>query len=354
MPNRLRNLLIRHEDPYLGADMALSRRMGALLWSFGLILSVALWPLSPPTREIGGAGWALSGALLALGILYILALRMDRVRWSYELLLASGYAGVVMIAVAQWLAGGVGAPYERLLLLSVLYVAAVHPVRRIVPFMGFVALVLALPFIYDGWNADAVAGSFAEFVVWTAISVVAHLMMRNVRAQRISLRRGESEAREQARLDELTGIGNRRAFEEAIDDEVARVRRLDNPLSVAMLDIERFKSVNDEFGHLQGDECLRDVASAITSQLRAPDRCYRWGGDEFILLLPGTGGDGAERFAERMRNFVAVRCKRPDGESLLVRYGTGELEGGMSPADLVARADLALGPRPTRRGRSRF
>jgi len=216
--------------------------------------------------------------------------------------------------------------------------------------MLFVGLALALPFVYDGWNSNAVAGSLVNLVVWSVIGAVAHLMMRGVRAQRVSLAEGESRAREEARLDRLTAIGNRRAFEEAIEDEVARVRRLDSPLSVAMLDIEDFKSVNDNFGHLEGDECLRRVATAIGSELRAPDRCYRWGGDEFVLLLPGTGGDGAEHLAERMRNFVAVRCRRPDGEPLLVRFGTAELEGDMSPTELVARADLALGPRPTRGG----
>lgn len=349
MPKSLRNLLIRHEDPYRGADMALTRRMSAVMWGLGLILAVALLPLSPPTRVLGGAGWAVIAVLLAIGLLCILSLRSARVRWSFDLLLVSGYAGVVLIAVAQWLAGGVGAPYDRLLLLAVLYVAAVHPVRRIVPFMGFVALALAAPFVYDGLQRDAVGGSLAEFVVWSALSVVAHLMMRGVRAQRISLTEGESQAREEARIDELTAIGNRRAFEEAIEDEVARVGRMGSPLSVVMLDIEDFKSVNDNFGHLEGDRCLRGVADAISAELRAPDRCYRWGGDEFVLILPGTGGPGAERLSERLRNFVSVRCKRPDSDPLLVRFGTAQLEGDMAATELVDRADMALGAGLTRK-----
>ncbi len=345
MPDTETNPVPPAPDGYLGADMALSLRMGSIIWALGIILTVVLLPLSPPTAAIGSAGWALSGLLLALALALVWALRSPRIQWSYTRLLASSYVGLVAIVVMQWLAGGVGAPYERLLLLGVVYVAAIHPPRRIVAFMVMTALALGAPFLYDRWDLDAVAASLAGLIVWIALAFVAHVMMRGVRSQRVSLRDGESRARVEARLDDLTGIGNRRAFEEALGDEVARVRRLGSPLSVAMLDIEQFKSVNDEFGHLEGDECLRALAAAFKSQLRAPDRCYRWGGDEFALVLPGTRDAGADRLGQRLREFVAVACKRPDGESLLVRYGAAQLESGMSAEELVARADLSLGAR---------
>ena len=93
--------------------------------------------------------------------------------------------------------------------------------------------------------------------------------MSGVRAQRLMMRRGEAEAREQARQDGLTEIGNRRGFEEAIENEIARAGRMDTPLSVAMADIERFKSVNDSFGHLEGDQILRRVPETISNELRS-------------------------------------------------------------------------------------
>lgn len=319
------------------------------MWSLGLLLAACLWPLSPPDQSsLGDAGWAAAIGMEVAGISYVYTLASSRFEWTFGMLLLSGYAGVLMIAVTQWLAGGVGAPYERLMLIAVLYVSALHPLRRIIPFMGFVAVALALPFIYDHWDMRVAASSIAGFVVWCALALVAHLLMRNVRAQRISMRADENAAREEARLDELTQIGNRRAFEEALEDEVARVRRLGTPLSVSMLDIEQFKSVNDEFGHLEGDRALRAIADAIGSELRAPDRVYRWGGDEFALILPGTRGIGAERLGERLRNFVSVRCKRPDGAALMVRCGSAQLESGMSAGELVARADLELGARLSR------
>lgn len=334
-------------DPYMGADMELSRRMGAIIWALGLLLAVVLLPLSPPTDAIGGMGWIVTAGLIVVGVANMWALRTPRLDWTYGWLLASAYAGVAVIETVQWLSGGADAPYSRLLLLAVLYVAAVHPIRRIVPFMAVIGFSLILQVLYGGWDRNQAASALAAFFVWCALAAVAHLMIRGVRAQRVSLRAGESRARVEARLDGLTGIGNRRAFEEVLADEVARVRRLGSPLSVAMLDIERFKSVNDEFGHLEGDECLRALAAAITSELRAPDHCYRWGGDEFALILPGTRGTGADMLGERLRNFVSVACKRPDGEPLLIRYGTAQLEGGMSAEELVARADLSLGARLT-------
>ena len=99
MLKRLRNSLIRHEDPYLGANLALSQRMGALLLTLGLIMAVALWPFSPPTEAIGTAGWLASSGLIALGALYVFLLRSQRIQWTYDFLLFSGYAGVALIAM---------------------------------------------------------------------------------------------------------------------------------------------------------------------------------------------------------------------------------------------------------------
>jgi diguanylate cyclase (GGDEF)-like protein len=167
-------------------------------------------------------------------------------------------------------------------------------------------------------------------------------MMSGVRAQRLAMRRGEEQAREEARLDELTGIGNRRAFEETLDYEIARSSRLKGPLSIAMADIDSFKLINDEWGHLEGDQCLRRVSDSIVGELRTPDRCFRWGGDEFAIVLPGTDGAGAAQLADRLQNKVAAACRRPDNEAIQIRVGTAELDDGMSRQDLLAAADLAL------------
>lgn len=339
---RLRKLFARQEDPYAGADMTVALRMGSVLWVIGIVISIALWPLSPPDHPLGDSGFALAIALAASGLLYAFAMRSPRLHWSFDLLLVTGYLGLGFFAVMQWLAGGVGAPYEKLLLLPLIYVAVIHPLPRIAVFLAVTALVLGWPYVYDGWSSDAVAGSVVTFVLWSALALAGFVLMSGVRAQRLAMRLGEAQAREEARLDELTGIGNRRAFEEAIDNEIARSQRLKGPLSVAMADIDSFKRINDEWGHLEGDQCLRRVSDAIVSELRAPDRCFRWGGDEFAILLPGTNAEGAQQFVERLQNKVLAACRRPDNEPIHVRVGTAELRDGMSRQDLLAAADLAL------------
>jgi diguanylate cyclase (GGDEF)-like protein len=220
-------------------------------------------------------------------------------------------------------------------------VAATNPARRIAAFMLAVALALAAPLVYDGWDADAAGDAIATFVIWTGVALIAFLMMTAVRAQRLSMRRGQEEAREEARLDQLTGVGNRRAFDEATALEIERARRLRAPLSILLVDIEDFKEINDHWGHVEGDRCLREVAAALQGQLRRPDLCFRWGGDEFALLLSGTDREGAQTLAMRLAVAVA-NCRRPDGEPILVRAGAAELRDGMDAAELVETADMAL------------
>ena len=339
--NSLRGLLAEPDDPYAGADLTAALRLGSVLWALFVLVFLALCAFSPPD-EIGNAGWLFAFGLVAIGVGFSVAMRQASLPWSFEMLLVTSYFGLTSIVVMQWLAGGVGAPYEKLMLLPVIYVAAIHPPRRVLAFLVVSAAALAAPYLYDSWESDAFASTFASFVLYVALAVAGYLLMSGVRAQRIRLWRDEAEAREQARLDGLTEIGNRRAFEEAIEEEIARAARMETPLSVVMADIERFKSVNDCFGHLEGDGILRRVAETMQNELRIPDRVFRWGGDEFVLLLPGTDAGGAWALAERLRNLVDVRCRRPDGEPILVRFGAAEMRDGMSATDLVEQADLEL------------
>jgi diguanylate cyclase (GGDEF)-like protein len=339
---RLRQLFARSDDPYAGADIEITQRMAPILYILGSLLTVILWPLSPIDREIGDVGWAVGGAIVLCGVVLARAIRSPRFSWTFPRFLFAAYLWIGTISVMAWLAGGANAPYENLLLLPMLFVAATNPARRILPVLLVIALALAAPLAYNGWNGDDAASAIARFVLWSAMAAIIFILMSGIRAQRMAMRRGEAEAREEARLDELTRIANRRAFEEALDEEVVRAQRLEVPLSVAMVDIENFKRINDEWGHLQGDQVLRAVAEAIASELRAPDRCFRWGGDEFALILPGTSDDGAPHLAERLQNKVGAACRRPDNEPIGIRFGSAELREGMNGRDLLEAADLAL------------
>ena len=108
--------------------------------------------------------------------------------------------------------------------------------------------------------------------------------------------------------DGLTGIANRRHFDERIEEEFARARRAKTPLSLLLVDIDFFKPYNDLYGHVQGDQCLREVASALQSSLRRPaDLAARYGGEEFAIVLPDTAHEGARYLAETAREAVEAR-----------------------------------------------
>jgi diguanylate cyclase (GGDEF)-like protein len=137
-----------------------------------------------------------------------------------------------------------------------------------------------------------------------------------------------------ARTDDLTGLLNRRAWEEQLPREMARARRATHPLCVAMLDLDFFKAYNDERGHQAGDRLLKQSTAAWASELRASDILARYGGEEFTVALPGCSLSDATSIVERLR--VAM----PSGQT--VSAGVACWNGRESAEELVGRADAAL------------
>lgn len=148
-----------------------------------------------------------------------------------------------------------------------------------------------------------------------------------------------------ARRDPLTGLANRRAFEEALRREVARARRGGAPLAVAALDVDHFKRVNDAHGHPAGDAVLAAVAARAAAALRAGDLLARVGGEEFAALLPGAGLPAAAEVAERIRAALAGAPVEAAGQALRVTVSLGCAALAPEDADeaaLLARADARL------------
>lgn len=146
-----------------------------------------------------------------------------------------------------------------------------------------------------------------------------------------------------ARRDPLTGALNRRGIEELLKSEVDRAKRSDAPLVLALLDIDEFKVINDTGGHPLGDIILRDIASSISSSLRSYDACGRIGGDEFMVLLPGSHADGAAQICMRIMDHVATMPQHPQlKKAPTISLGFTELHDSDTVETLVARADKAL------------
>lgn len=160
----------------------------------------------------------------------------------------------------------------------------------------------------------------------------------------IKLREAYKRIEELAELDELTGSFNRRCIMRMLDDETTRARRGKTPCSIALVDLDWFKRINDAYGHPTGDEVLRTFAITVFANIRDIDRFGRYGGEEFLLVLPDTPGDDAARILERLRQIIADLdwTAFSPGMRVTISAGVATLRGDETPDTFLARADNAL------------
>ncbi|MEO6447347.1 MAG: sensor domain-containing diguanylate cyclase [Gemmatimonadaceae bacterium] len=164
---------------------------------------------------------------------------------------------------------------------------------------------------------------------------------RTLQANQESLIEANTRLAALATIDALTGLKNRRAFEERLMEEVARLRRNDAPVSLLMIDIDHFKAFNDTFGHPRGDEVLRTVARLLSRSIRDTDLAARYGGEEFAIILPQTDREGALQMGERLRAAIELATWTERGITISVGVAT---PGPMTATvdDLIDLADRAL------------
>ena len=161
------------------------------------------------------------------------------------------------------------------------------------------------------------------------------------------LRQSIFSVRQEALTDALTGIANRKAFDERLRAELNTASDENEPLSLLMLDIDHFKRFNDTYGHLFGDQVLRLVARTFTECIKGRDMAARYGGEEFAIVLPRTEHENALVVAEQIRASVAAKqiVNRRNGEKLgqiTISIGASTLGPGQAPEDFIKRADRAL------------
>jgi diguanylate cyclase (GGDEF)-like protein len=209
---------------------------------------------------------------------------------------------------------------------------------------------LVLPLIAAGerfGTLELVGDSFSKEERMNAASLVAHAVvaLENARLHGMVER--------QALVDGLTGLANRRAASDALLAESARAQRLETPLAVVLADLDDFKNVNDMHGHAVGDEVLRVFAGVLRETLRESDLAGRWGGEEFLILLPGADEEGAAQLADRIRIALAARAiPSAPGLRVTASFGVAEYAGQSNTEQLVDAADSAL-YRAKRAGRDR-
>lgn len=144
-----------------------------------------------------------------------------------------------------------------------------------------------------------------------------------------------------ANTDRLTGLWNRLKFEEVAHQEVSRADRYDYPLSLVFFDLDHFKNINDQHGHEIGDQVLCRLAKLVSGHLRESDSLCRWGGEEFLILMPHTDRQQAGHLAEKLRELVN-RAQLLDQQPISASFGIAQLQRGEMLRDLVRNADAAL------------
>ena len=218
--------------------------------------------------------------------------------------------------------------------------AVIHPMER---FPQKPSALVAVPLMVAGDVMGMITawsrGEIAEHAVQDleTLAPYAALQLRHAREFGAMRTRAEHDA--------LTGLNNRRAFEEHFGSEAARYSRYNRPFALLIFDIDHFKTVNDRFGHEAGDYVLREVASVIQKSLRNVDFAARLGGEEFVVLLPETGLEKAIEIAERVRTRMEALIPSWRGQDIPVRISAGVSsvpECVATPDALLRSADTAL------------
>jgi len=151
-----------------------------------------------------------------------------------------------------------------------------------------------------------------------------------------------AKAEERARVDSLTGLLNRRSLDEMILGEIGRHSRYGGAFSLAILDLDFFKAFNDKYGHLAGDKLLRRIGRIISRAIRSSDQAFRYGGDEFAILLPQTALDAAHQVTERVRKKIGARMGTYDVRVTASLGLANWPADGLSQNEIIAAADEAL------------
>jgi diguanylate cyclase (GGDEF)-like protein len=338
------------QDPYRGAQQELVLRGSGAISIVGGVVSLALMAFYPPTVAIGGTGWALA-VLTSIVSIVLGALNITlRLHPSPASIRSSSFIGIAQVLMLEWLAGGGKAPYIQLLVLPMLGSGVGQSVWRCATVAVTASVAALSPLLYS--TADVLA-TITEFTLVSAMTIMISIVVSSTREHRARLKDAGEQANVLAHVDPLTGMLNRRAFDETLEHVLESSRRDGTSIALLLCDVNSFKQINDTFGHTAGDQVLQSIAYALGEAVRRPDTAFRWAGDEFAVILRDTDEVGAARVGTRIREAVAQQCLRPDGTGVSIGTGVAALKPGMSTEEILVEADRALFRQKERRSKLR-
>jgi diguanylate cyclase (GGDEF)-like protein len=314
----------------LGGSAAL---VVALLGLNGQVVGVMTWLLA---GSLAASGLALALRLISPTVLERLVLGLASLffvsRFGFELLsplpsleLTFSWAPIIWV-LSSLVFGPLGALLHAAALLTI---------------SALLSTAYAAGFVGAG-PEPAVLANLLVFHLVSATLVALLYVLGKVKADYLNLERNALEWRHKAHTDMLTGIPNRRFLDRLLELEIMTGSATARPLAVMLLDIDHFKQVNDRYGHHVGDQTLRSLAELLRANLRTADHLGRWGGEEFMIIAPGTDLLAAGELAERLRSAVeAYRFPRLEGP-ITVSFGIATLSVSDSKEALIRRADRAL------------
>lgn len=331
------------------------KKRGIVLATAGLLLALSV---ALALRLLGVSDAGYGGLLIALAVTFavqFLLWLLPHRGWEARLTWDPHYLYLPMVAAAFLLnLYGYIVPSARYLLLMAWFVALLF-MAGLVGHSAVVVLSGIMAILYLGVGAllvergVLVSLAFEAIVVgvFFAICVYAGLVFNRLRRQRREMLALRRELAELALRDPLTGLPNRRFFEDQLREELARVARYGGPCSVAMVDVDNFKEYNDALGHVAGDRVLRELARLLAENTRETDVAARFGGEEFALILVQTPIEKAWDVVERLRRNVERHAFPNEdvlpGGRLTISAGVATAsEKAVPPEELVEKADEAL------------
>jgi diguanylate cyclase (GGDEF)-like protein len=313
-------------DPLARQDRERHKEQAAAFWSVSLLLTLILLAAYPPSVALGAAaGWSIAAVFLVVTLAYVHRLRKVGGTHREGELLAAGVLAALALGIDQWLAGGFSAPLYLMFTIHLIGSAAVLQPKQRRIHLAAVELAVLAPLAYErlSWHEITALLVFAALLVIEA-AMIADFGER-LRSQRLELLDAERLASRLALTDPLTGMGNRRAFGQALESADAA--------TVVYLDLDGFKAYNDRLGHWAGDALLERLGTALSACVAGRGQAFRIGGDEFCVLFHDTDGIGDAEVAE----VVAALSERAGGIDISPSCGVVRIPGDARDPETALR-----------------